>query len=170
MPTHLLAWVLPAAYALLPSAMASAEASAMLLAIAMQESKCRYRRQLPRKSGGAFGPARGFWQFEEGGAVKGVQQHPKTRNLLEGALVALAYKSTLSSRELHQAIEHNDVLAAVMARLLLYTLPAKLPGRSDVDDGWRQYLLAWRPGEPHPKTWPGYFRGAWDLIEPIGGA
>lgn len=157
-------FIFPAAFELLPSKMASPEAEAMLLAIALQESKGLHRRQLPRKKGRKPGPARGFWQFEAGGGVAGVQWHPKTRRLLEAALVALCYPSTISAAELHAAIEHNDVLACVLARLLLYTEPAPLPGADEAAEGWRQYLENWRPGAPHPETWEDYYRRAWGVV------
>lgn len=162
--------VLPAAFDLLPTAMQSHRAEAMILAIALQESKARHRKQLPRKPGGRPGPARGFWQFEAGGGVKGVQTHPQTRRHLEAALVALCYPSTITTAELHAVLEHNDVLACVMARLLLYTEPAPLPGRADVAEGWRQYEANWRPGRPHPDDWPANYARAWGLIEQTGGA
>src|SRR5690606_35531315 len=56
------------AYALLPSRMDSDRATVMLLAIGLQESRFEHRRQIK-------GPARGFWQFERGGGVRGVMTH-----------------------------------------------------------------------------------------------
>ena len=57
------------ALAALPARMRSREAVVMLLAIGLQESLFKYRRQM------ANGPARGFWQFEKMGGVAGVLQH-----------------------------------------------------------------------------------------------
>jgi hypothetical protein len=52
---------------------------------------------------------------------------------------------------LWEAMKTNDLLGAIAARLLLYTLPQKLPTGSV--DGWNQYVAAWRPGKPRPETW-----------------
>lgn len=156
--------IVPAAYDVLPPAMQSDRATAMLLAIALQESKCVHRYQLPRQPGGKPGPARGFWQFEAGGAVKGVLTHPKTQPYARSAMVALCYSRSLTVNEIHALLEHNDVLAAVFARLNLWWLAGALPGRENPQEGWRQYLEAWRPGEPHPETWDGYFTRAWTLV------
>ena len=150
--------IVPAAYAVLPVRMDSQAATAMLLAIALQESGARVRHQTPT------GPARGFWQFEAGGGVFGVQTHPRTALALEGALSALCYPPRMGQFLLHSIIEHNDVLACVMARLLLYTLPEALPGPSDAAIGWTQYRAAWRPGHPHPDTWPGFYATAWAMV------
>ena len=66
----------PAVYAetmqLLPAKMDSPQARAMLKAIALQESRFEHRKQIG-------GPARGFWQFEQGGGVRGVLNHPYSR-------------------------------------------------------------------------------------------
>lgn len=159
-------FIVPAAYELLPPAMASDRATAMLLAIALQESKAEERRQLPRAPGKPPGPAKGLWQFEAGGGVKGVLTHPKTQKLAREALVELRYRRSLTVPEIHALLEHNDILAAVFARLNLWWLSAPLPPRDGMNEGWRQYLEAWRPGEPHPATWPGNFARAWALVEP----
>ncbi|MNL86831.1 hypothetical protein D3C87_2157110 [compost metagenome] len=46
------------------------------------------------------------------------------------------------------------MLAAGVARLLLWTDPKTLPSIGDVDAAWALYLRTWRPGKPHPQTWP----------------
>lgn len=144
--------VLNAAMSMLPLPMDSLEARAMLYAIARQESRLQYRRQIG-------GPARGWWQFEQGGGVRGVVQHPATRPLLLPVLERLRYEPVVPI--LYAVIEHNDLLAAVFARLLLYTVPQRLPGPDDAEEGWRQYLWAWRPGKPHEHTWAEFYREAW---------
>lgn len=137
--------VIPAAYSVLPSAMASPLATRHLLAIGWQESRLIHRVQLG-------GPARGLFQFELGGGVLGVLGHARTKTAIRDALVSLGYTRDLSPYGCYTAIQHNDILAAVFARLLLWTLPSPLP--TEEAEGWRQYLAAWRPGEPHPATWP----------------
>lgn len=154
--TYLHQIVIPAAFALLPE-MASLEAEAMLLAIALQESKAAHRMQVN-------GPARGFWQFEIAG-VKGVLGHQATRDFLLEALDTLSYRRTTTPLMLQHAVEDNDVLACVFARLNLWWLPEPLPGRENPDEGWRQYLAAWRPGKPHPDTWDAYYARAWEMVD-----
>ena len=145
-----------ATLSLLPEKLDSVEAKAMMIAIAMQESRWDERRQLG-------GPARGFWQFELGG-IRGVLTHSASRPIIESVLARLDYD--FSSATSYIAIEHNDVLAFAYARCLLWTLPQPLPGRNDPASGWDQYTSAWRPGKPHRQTWDGFYKAAWELAEP----
>ena len=154
-------YLIPAAYAVLPPIMNSQKATAQLLAIGAQESGFRERRQL----GG--GPARGFFSFERGGGVKGVVTHPDTRDYLRAALITLRYEKAIGQTVLlYQAIESNDVLATVFARLLLWTVPAPLPGRDDVEEAWRQYKESWRPGKPHRSAWDQNYNLGWSIADP----
>jgi hypothetical protein len=148
--------VIPAALHMLPGSMDSPEARAMLLAIGLQESKLTYRRQVG-------GPAHGFWQFEQGGGVVGVLTHAATKGILGGVLADMNQPATSSG--CYDAIVDNDILACVFARLLLFTLPNKLPANTQPDEGWRQYVAAWRPGAPRPETWADNFNAAWNLIQ-----
>ena len=153
--------IIPAAYAVLPPIMNSPNATAMVLACGLQETKFRDRRQI----GG--GPGRGFWQFERGGGVKGIVTHPDTRDYLRAALVALRYEKAIGQTlMIYQALEHNDVLAAVMARLNLWWLPSALPKRDDVDGSWSQYIKAWNPGAPHRSTWDNHYALAHSIVDP----
>lgn len=155
--------IMPAAFALLPPAMNTPAAKAMLLAIGLQESRFLSRRQWN------YGPARGFWQFEKGG-VRGVCRHPDTITPLNAALRTLRYESLIGqTANLHYAIEDNDVLACVFARLLLWSVPAGLPPRANPTAGWSQYLAGWNPGKPHRPTWDAYYSEAWDRVETIDG-
>ena len=61
---------------------------------------------------------------------------------------------------LYEAIAWSDTLAVAMARLLLWTDPAKLPEIGEPDAAWRMYMANWRPGKPHPATWPDRYRTA----------
>lgn len=149
----LVSYVLPHAFSLLPVEMGSERAAAMLLAIGWQESKFEVRRQF----GG--GPAMGFWQFEQRGGVRGVLRHEATSGLLKVIWARMGYLGSPSEFGVWQALEHNDVLAAVCARLLLWTAPGPLPQADEPAVGWAQYLAAWRPGRPRPEAWA----GAWDF-------
>lgn len=159
MTPNMLTWLaIDPAFVLLREDMDSDAARAMLIAIALQESRIKHRRQIG-------GPAHGFWQFEVAG-VRGVLTHPASQPRIHEALVALDYPpERWNSENIHAAIEHNDVLAAAFARCLLWTLPDQLPRRGDPGEGWRQYIEAWRPGRPHRGTWDGLYLEAWDTVE-----
>lgn len=143
------------AYALLPSRMDSDRATVMLLAIGLQESRFEHRRQIK-------GPARGFWQFERGGGVRGVLSHSATAALAREVCVAREVLPT--SHAVYDRLEHDDVLAAAFARLLLWTLPKPLPQIGDADTAWAQYIDAWRPGKPHRARWAGNYAGAVEAV------
>lgn len=143
-----------AAMSLLPPKMSSPQSKAMLMAIAMQESRFDARRQIG-------GPARGFWQFERGG-VAGVLNHPATGQHIRAVLDQLDYDYLVDTS--YNAIEHNDVLAFCYARLNLWWLPGRLPEKGEVQLGWDQYYNAWRPGKPHRQTWDPFFKQAWEIV------
>ena len=149
--------VLPAAFELLPIEMRSREAHAHLLTIGLQESGFLERRQLEG------GPARGLWQFERAGGTAGVLSYPSSRPHALEVLRELHYEASVPI--VHVALEHNDILAAAFARLLLWTLPDRLPRRTQPVVAWKQYLRAWRPGEPRRATWAAYHTRAWELVD-----
>ncbi|MCH1989152.1 hypothetical protein L7Q78_17830 [Achromobacter xylosoxidans] len=149
------------ALALLPAAMDTQAARVMLLAIGLQESRFLHRRQIG-------GPARGFWQFEKGtrasrGGVWGVYLHAASRNHL--AALCKARSVACDPDAIYAALEYDDVLAAGVARLLLWTDPKALPAVGDADAGWVLYLRTWRPGRQHPKTWPALYAQAVAALE-----
>jgi hypothetical protein len=125
----------------------SDEACVMLMTIAGQESNWAARRQ------GGGGPARSYWQFEKGGGVAELFQ--KTPRQLSAICAALDIPFDLST--VFEAMAWNDTLACTMARLLLWQDRAPLPAIGDKQAGWQYYLRNWRPGAPHPDTWPGLY-------------
>lgn len=145
------------ALSLLPKHMDSPQARVMLLAIGLQESRFAYRRQI------GDGPAKGFWQFERGGGVKGCINHPASaphlRNLCEIRGV------DCTPQAVWNAIEADDVLAAGLARLLLWTDPKPLPALGDADGAYNCYVRIWRPGKPKPNTWPEFYRAAVEKVD-----
>jgi hypothetical protein len=126
-----------------------ADGRATLIAIGLQESRFEHRCQIR-------GPARGFWQFEEGGGFHGVLGHNATHQLSTKVLAALQYPGAE-----FEALTHNDVLACCFARLLLWTHPEALPGQNEADAAWDYYESVWRPGKPHPETWLAFWHQAW---------
>lgn len=140
---------------LLPVSMGSPAAQAMVIAICLQESGLINRRQID-------GPARGYAQFERGGGVIGVLTHASSKSHALDVCKKLDYPPTIAA--VYEAIEHNDVLMAAFARLLLWTLPGTLPNQTETDKGYKQYIAAWRPGKPHPEFWPKNFQLAWSVV------
>lgn len=126
------------ALAELPPMPSEAAARQMLLAIAGVESGCYARAQVP------VAHARGLWQFERMGGVAGVLQHRATA--AHAAAACRRRQIPAAPDEAWRALERDDVLAAIFARLLLLTDPAPLP--SGPDAGHACYVRAWRPGKP----------------------
>lgn len=143
------------ALALLPARMNSAAAVVQMLAIGLQESRFQHRRQIG-------GPARGFWQFEQGGGVRGVLRHSASR---EHALAVCRVRNVIATESAaYAALEHDDVLAAAFARLLLWTDPKALPSLGDGQAAWDLYLRVWRPGKPHRHTWDALYAKALEAV------
>lgn len=114
------------------------------------------------------GPARGFWQCEPGtqasrGGVWGVYLHPASRYWLSMLCSARGVPFTPSA--IYGSLSSDDVLAAGVARLLLFTDPKVLPAITDTAGGWALYQRVWRPGKPRPETWPGYHQNALEVVQ-----
>ena len=135
---------------LLPPAMDTKEARVLMYAIGLQESRFTHRAQVI--DGGGKGPARGYWQFERAGGVRGVLRHPASKFWMHS--VCNARNVPAQETSVWLAMETDDVLAAAAARLLLFTDPARLPAVGEQAESWTYYLRNWRPGKPHPRTWP----------------
>lgn len=149
--------ILDPGLAQLPMAMDTPKARVMLLAIGQQESKFKDRAQV--LNGGGKGPARGFWQFEKGGGVKGVMNHSTTT--AHAHRLSLGRGVAWDAGLIWSKLEYDDLLACGFARLLLYSDPKPLPELDDVEGAWKLYAeRTWRPGRPHPETWPGYHAAA----------
>lgn len=138
---------------ILPRKMDSAEARVLLLAYGLQESELIHRRQHGN------GPAMGLWQFEESGGVRGVMRHVATRDLCAHVCDLRGVPFIRSA--VWRALEKDDVLAAALARLLIYSDPFKLPTLGNADAAWELYAVrCWRPGKPHPEKWPANYAAA----------
>ena len=130
---------------ILPPSLDTKEARVLLLTIGDQESNYEHRRQLVGKPPRPTGPAKSFWQGERGGGmVQGVRTHKHTKKLAE---VVYADRGVPAENQaIWDTIEHDDVLAAALARLLLYSDPFVLPKLGDEEAAWQYYLRTWRPG------------------------
>lgn len=153
-PTECNTEILSPALDMLPRRMDSQSARRMLLAIGLQESGLRWRRQMPS------GPARGLWQFEEGGGVRGVLMHPASREIAEEICAERNVKA--EPKCVWMGFEVDDILAACFARLLLWTDPKPLPDTPE--GGWALYLRTWRPGKPHISRWGDNWRQASEAV------
>lgn len=122
----------------LPAKFNTEQAQKMLSAIQRQEDPAMRRRQWPT------GPARGLWQFEAGGGVKGVLTHPASRAHALTVCDKADVRPTAAA--VWAALQHDDKLAAAFARLLLFTDAAALPAIGDEEGAWAYYLRNWRPG------------------------
>jgi hypothetical protein len=135
----------------LPGKFHSPQATALLHAIGLQESRFVYRKQIG-------GPATGFWQFERGGGVRGVLTHPSSARHAKAVCTLRGVEPTPEA--VHAALVYDDILACAFARLLLYTDPRALPAIGDVQGAWDCYIRSWRPGKPHRHTWDALYTEA----------
>lgn len=138
------------ALAILPRGLDTSLSRVVMLAIGLQESGLEHRRQL------GDGPARGLWQFELGtrasrGGVWGVYLHDSSRFWLDRLCASRGVQFLPDS--IWRALETDDILAAGVARLLLFTDPGRLPLTDDPDGAWNLYLRVWNPGKPRPEAW-----------------
>lgn len=163
-PADALTKIIKPALALLPPHMGSHDATVLLLAIAGQESNLAHRFQVVAGKPGARGPARGLWQFERAGGTAGVLRHEST------AVVAKAICGVLDvpadAKSVWEAFEHNDILACVFARLLLWTDPRPIPPIFDIEGMWDCYVRNWRPGKPHRDRWDRHYKNAAEAVHP----
>src|SRR6185437_16568903 len=120
----------------LPSCMTSPEAKAMLLAIGGQESAYAERHQVG-------GPACGLWQFERNG-VLGVMHGAATSSYAYNACIKAGV--LWGSTSILAALQQDDELACIFARLLLWSDPRPLPEIGDVMGAFNLYERCWKPG------------------------
>lgn len=155
-PRGVLNGIVAPTLALLPARMTGDAARRMLLAIGLQESGFRTRRQLG-------GPAHGLWMFEKAG-VAAVLTHRASRVHAQAICAARGVPATAVA--VYGQLEHDDVLACAFARLLLFTDPYPLPALDDEADAWELYLRTWRPGKPRREDWTGNDATAREAIRP----
>jgi hypothetical protein len=143
---------------LLPPQMTSPRAEVMMLAAGYQESKFKHRWQVidyahPEK----MGPARSYWMFEKGnwlsrGGVTGVMLHKASRYWLRH--LCQERGAVFDASSIWLKLPTDDVLAAGLARLLIFTHSKPLPGIDDTLGAYHYYDSLWRPGKKRPNDWP----------------
>lgn len=122
---------------LLPAKFDGPAARIQLLAIGLQESGFAARQQYG-------GPARSYWQMEQGGGIHGVLQHPASKAYARAICSQRAVAPVES--DVYAAFLGDDQLACAFARLLLWTDPEPLPQLGDEQGAWGLYHRTWRPG------------------------
>jgi hypothetical protein len=127
----------------------SDNARRLMLCIALQESGPGLNARYQNSPATTPGPARGWWQFEQGGGVAGVLQHAASRTMAAEACSRVTVVPQPAA--VWRAIEGNDTLSCAFARLLMWTDPPALP--TTEDSGWDFYMRLWRPGKPHRAAW-----------------
>lgn len=138
------------------------EAQRFIVAIAMQESGPQLNARYQGSPAASPGPARGWWQFEQGGGVTGVLNHATTKPL--AAKICDHCAVVAQPAAAWRSLEGHDDLATMFARLLIMTEPRALP--KSAAEGWSQYLNLWRPGKPHENTWAGNWQTADETCRP----
>ena len=165
-PELLLKTAIIPALSLLNPKLDTPEARAMLICVSLQESGLRARRQMLDARDHWWesrpGAANGLFMFERDGGVRGVMRHAAASAIVLPVIDAMLYPR--DPYAVHEALIHNDVLACVLARALLYSVPDALPGLHETAKSWDYYVGAWRPGKPHPESWPENYRIAWEAV------
>lgn len=146
----------------LPASLNTVNARTQLLAISGQEADWRHRAQI--LNGGGKGPARGLWQFERGGGVAGVMAHKASKAYAQQ--ICALRRVPFTAIDIWRALETDDVLAVVFARLLLLTDPKPLVHATIANEqaSWDIYQRNWRPGKPHRDSWGYYWKEAISVV------
>lgn len=154
-PRQLLLLTVRPALAWLGPRYASREAEVMLLAIAQQESHIAWRRQHPA------GPARSWWQAEPPTVAGVVAKWDYGRDRLKALGLLNTVGLPAGPHDLPTIVELSELAACIVARGILWLEPSPLPPIGDVVGSWAYYVdRTWRPGKPHPETWPEAYHGA----------
>ncbi len=141
--------------ALLPPALNGDDASVLLLATGLQESRFCYRREL-----GGYGL--GYWKLHADKVAR-VFAHAGCREPLERLCEAVGVECT--PRAVHAALEYNDQLATAITRLLLHTATRRLPAQAHPEQAWLLYLQLWKPALPRHLSWTPLHRNACNALQ-----
>lgn len=147
----------------LPARLDSLESRVGLVGISGQEADLIWRDQKDGPGRDILGPALGLWQFERGGGVRGVMNHPASSALARKACALAGVQFVPDA--VWRALKVNDRLACAFARLLLLTDPRRLPSIGQVWELWDYYKRNWRPGKPHPELWAGNYARALRILK-----
>lgn len=132
--------------------MGGRRAEVMSLAVAFQETNVDERIQIGDDGKPLPRVARSWWQFERMGGVAELIAHRRAGPLLK--VICDRLDIPFDRDTLHEAMAWNDLLAAVMARLLLWVDPDAIPDEHDTASSYAYYDRRWRPGAKRPEDWP----------------
>jgi hypothetical protein len=135
------------------------EARVLQLTIGLQESRLIAHDQVDPAN--LIGPALGLWQCERNG-VAAVLRNEVTRPHALALCEARGVAPTTNA--VWRALATDDVLAAGVARLLLYANPQPLPELGRGVEAWNYYVDTWRPGKPKRRTWDGFYGQVMGLL------
>ena len=100
--------------------------------------------------GGRSVVRRGFWQFEQGGGVRGVLAHPASAAL---ARQVCQVRGCRRRRRPCTRAWNWTMCWRPRLRGCCFGPIRRLPRTGDADAAWALYLRTWRPGKPHRQTW-----------------
>ena len=126
------------------------EAELLMVAIAIQESGIRYRRQIN-------GPARSFWQIEPPTYHDTLLRYTPLQVFADNIDLGMSTPIDAS-----YALRYNDALGCACARGILRLNPKPLPAIGDEAEAWKYYLENWHPGKPRPDEWALSYWKAYD--------
>lgn len=129
---------------------ASPAAERFLVAVAVQESGLRHRRQQPQ------GPARSFFQLEPQTVRAVLEKWPlAAERWMDLGLWSVTYE---------MAVEFNDPAACIIARGIMWLDPHPIP-TTEVE-AWQWYAMdTWRPGKPRPEKWSASWAAACEATD-----
>lgn len=149
-PKHALETIIVPTLAPLGAPFDTRDARLMLVAAGMQESRFEARDQ---GDPDVPGPARGLWQFEKIACRDFVERGHRR---LQHAVRCRRAIGVLEPMRLWWLIGEPrfDPVACLLARDALFRHVAEpLPQPGDVDEAWRQYVAAWKPGQRDRERW-----------------
>jgi hypothetical protein len=141
---------------------ASPAREVLLLSIALQESRLKWRVQMGVDGRPLPHLGRSFYQFEMNG-VTGVLNH-KRCGWVHERCGELGF--TPVPVVIHDAMAEADHLATVMATALLWSDTRRLPEVGDMHGGWLLYKRTWRPGVAREETWAPCYAAAMAAVSP----
>lgn len=169
MGKHYQAWfdhaVVPAFTTYMSHPKRNIRAMVQIVATALQESTCRFRKQVPT------GPARSYLQIETPTAMAAYRKDKylgaelMNLNLSMTTLQKTGREAMLASAYMAQVVELNDIAAVLVGRAIMWLDPHPLPALGDHAGAWKFYNeFTWRPGKPHPELWPENYLEATEIV------
>lgn len=142
----------------------------LALAIAIEETSLDHRRQVLK--GGRYGKGRSWWQNEGGSqaSIGRLMNHPTLSRPLKQLCIEQTIPWDLAS--IYEAVAWHDLLAAVIALLLIFSDAQPVPDVTDEYGMWGYYWRCWqpgayrnwKPGDPQGERWHDAHRRALNAV------